>query len=126
MELCYSTTAAPTFLKFKPSLFNPSPSSISLPSRPLVQLLFFTSPKQLPTLPSHQFKKISNPFVASASTAVVDKVTDKLPADLKITETHEPNSRVSYLSRIFSPSPLWTFHYSLWLNFDKPSGSNSL
>lgn len=104
MELCSSATAAPTLIKFKPFLgINPiSPSSISLrPSRPLVRHirgLFFTSAELLPTsLPSLRLKKNSSPFVALASTAVVGDATttEKLPADLKITEVHEPNSRVS-------------------------------
>ncbi|KAI5674755.1 hypothetical protein M9H77_15119 [Catharanthus roseus] len=93
MELC-SSTATTTFIKFKPSLLlNPSSSSISIQSSsPLVQKpikgLFCISP------PSHQFKKFSSLIVASASPAAVDTINDKLPADLKVTETQEPNSRV--------------------------------
>lgn len=99
MELCSYATAAPTLLKLRPSLFNSSsPSSISLPSRPLLQPIrrfSFTSPKIFPPpLPSRPLKKNSSPFVTSASTAVVDATIDKLPADLKVTEIHERNSRV--------------------------------
>lgn len=105
MELCRSATAAPTLLKFKPFLcikpFSPSSSISLLQNRPLsrpIRGLFFDSSELLPTsLPSLRLKKNSSPFVASASTAVVGDATtiEKLPADLKVTEIHEPNSRVS-------------------------------
>ncbi|KAM3302549.1 trigger factor-like protein TIG, Chloroplastic isoform X2 [Capsicum chacoense] len=43
-------------------------------------------------LPLHQ---LDTPrFVAKAATGVVDTVEDKLPADIHVTETQEPNSRV--------------------------------
>lgn len=39
--------------------------------------------------------------MAKAATGVVDTVEDKLLADIHVTETQEPNSKVSYLVSFF-------------------------
>ncbi|KAL3503555.1 hypothetical protein ACH5RR_038004 [Cinchona calisaya] len=111
MELCSSATT-PTFLKFKASLINPSQSFISPPangnntailSQPIKKnsISFTSNIKQVllttNTLLSRQFKNLSNPFATSDSASTVeidDTLVEKLPADLNITQTHEPNSRV--------------------------------
>ena len=102
----YGTATASTLLEFKASLLSPCPSFGSRPVNPLIQpvknTIFFPAIKHVSSnSPSQQFKKISNTFVASASTAEVDTLVEKLPADLNVTETEEPNSRVSNLVRLF-------------------------
>ncbi|CAL5390391.1 unnamed protein product [Camellia sinensis] len=103
MELCYScattTTTTPTFLQLKPSLV-----SLSL-SNTLVQLnttknntLFIphklsTSSRQFSLL-QPQSSRLSTRFAASSSSTAYDTVQDQLPADIEVTETQEPNSRI--------------------------------
>ncbi|KAM3222901.1 trigger factor-like protein TIG, Chloroplastic isoform X2 [Capsicum annuum] len=52
----------------------------------------FSSFLQQQQLPLHQLE--TPRFVAKAATGVVETVEDKLPADIHVTETQEPNSRV--------------------------------
>ncbi|GMP52328.1 hypothetical protein CsSME_00018199 [Camellia sinensis var. sinensis] len=104
MELCYSgaattTSTTPTFLQLKPSLV-----SLSL-SNTLVQLnttknntLFIphklsTSSRQFSLL-QPQSSRLSTRFSASSSSTAYDTVQDQLPADVEVTETQEPNSRI--------------------------------
>ncbi|KAK4484792.1 hypothetical protein RD792_007386 [Penstemon davidsonii] len=80
-----------TFFQFKTTSLYPLPSSISLPN------VHFLKPinkiKQSPLALSR--KTIETRFIASAAPSAVDNsVSDKLPADLQVTETPEPNSRV--------------------------------
>ncbi|KAF3648230.1 Trigger factor-like protein TIG, Chloroplastic [Capsicum annuum] len=51
----------------------------------------FSSFLQQQQLPLHQLE--TPQFVAKAATGVVETVEDKLPADIHVTETQEPNSR---------------------------------
>ncbi|XP_027061615.1 trigger factor-like protein TIG, Chloroplastic isoform X1 [Coffea arabica] len=95
----YGTATASTLLEFKASLLSPCPSFSSRPVNPLIQpvkntILFPPIKHVTSNSPSQQFKKISKTFEASASTAEVDTLVEKLPADLNVTETEEPNSRV--------------------------------
>ncbi|KAL2495873.1 Trigger factor-like protein TIG [Forsythia ovata] len=102
MELCISATA-PTLPQFKLSF---SPSSHSLFKNEFLQSnnrLLFTPLKQLQVPSSRQFFFLQHPphklssirFMASAAPTTVDStVTDKLPADIQVTETPEPNSSV--------------------------------
>ncbi|KAL0406960.1 UNVERIFIED_CONTAM: Trigger factor-like protein TIG, Chloroplastic [Sesamum latifolium] len=95
METC-ATSPARTFFKFNPSSsFSPFPSSLSFPN-----VYFLKTP--LPHC-SRKFSRFQCPtrgakltrFVASAAPATADDVVaEKLPADIQVTETPEPNSRV--------------------------------
>lgn len=91
--------ATPTILKFKASISH-SPFYISLPTSFLshpIKRLRFTSVKEVTTSPSRNFKKITPALAVpstSASTQLTTAPADKLPGDLKVTETQEPNSRV--------------------------------
>ncbi|CAK9163894.1 unnamed protein product [Ilex paraguariensis] len=100
MALCSSTMAL-TFLQFKTSIISPTSYSLSL-SNTLFQTQnnrFFTSLKlrssshhfSLLPLPFH---RIASRFVALASSAAIDTIEDRLPADIEVTETQEPNSTV--------------------------------
>ncbi|XP_059666446.1 trigger factor-like protein TIG, Chloroplastic [Cornus florida] len=101
MELCSSPTT-PTFLQFKPSLLSPT-SSLSLSSsllQPTNNNRLFNSQKLSSSSRHFSLTQppspiISTRFVVSASTAALDDVKkDPLPAEIKVTETQEPNSRV--------------------------------
>ncbi|GFZ07397.1 trigger factor type chaperone family protein [Actinidia rufa] len=100
MELC-SSTKTPKFLQFKPSLLSPPSPSLSLsnPSlQPTTTRLFSshklsTSSRQFSLL-QPQSPRISTNFAASASSTAYDIELDQLPADIEVTETPEPNSRV--------------------------------
>ncbi|XP_057464400.1 trigger factor-like protein TIG, Chloroplastic [Actinidia eriantha] len=97
MELC-SSTKTPKFLQFKPSpLSSPSPSlSLSNPSlqpRLFASHKLSTSSRQFSLL-QPQSPRISTNFAASASSTAYDIELDQLPADIEVTETPEPNSRV--------------------------------
>ncbi|PSR95584.1 Trigger factor-like protein TIG, Chloroplastic [Actinidia chinensis var. chinensis] len=100
MELC-SSTKTPNFLQFKPSLLSPPSPSLSLsnPSlQPTTNRLFAshklsTSSRQFSLL-QPQSPRISTNFAASASSTAYDIELDQLPADIEVTETPEPNSRV--------------------------------
>lgn len=82
-----------------------NPSILSFPSNSTKAQFFQLNDKFLlkPNLSSRQFSSslvASARLVAAAAAAasgVVETVEDKLPADLHVTETQEPNSRVSYL-----------------------------
>ncbi|KAG8365111.1 hypothetical protein BUALT_Bualt18G0070400 [Buddleja alternifolia] len=98
MEACCTTTPQ-TLFQFKPTSISHSPSSLSL----LDTHLFLTPITKINQFPisrsSRQLcqsrKTVLNGFVASAAPATVDDtVVDKLPADIQVTETPEPNSRV--------------------------------
>ncbi|XP_009591373.1 trigger factor-like protein TIG, Chloroplastic [Nicotiana tomentosiformis] len=100
--------ATPIAIQFKPSILSfPSPHSPSINTKthflqPNDKFLLSSPLKQIvPTLSSRQFSFLqqqqlsSARFVASAAPGVVDTVDkDKLPADIHVTETQEPNSRV--------------------------------
>ncbi|KAL6975248.1 hypothetical protein U1Q18_024044 [Sarracenia purpurea var. burkii] len=105
MELCNSATA-PTFIQFRPSVFSHSSLSLSL-STSFLQLnrkcnrLLFTSRKLSSSSPSPKFSllrpgfsKISTGIAAPPSSSASDTVQDQLPADIEVSETQEPNSRV--------------------------------
>ncbi|XAR56737.1 Peptidylprolyl isomerase [Bertholletia excelsa] len=106
MELRGSTTASPTFLQFKPSLISSSSSfsrfnSLFQPSRINIgHIKLFISHN--PSTPSRQSfllqphsPRNSTRFAISASPAAAyDTVEDKLPADIDVKESQEPNSRV--------------------------------
>ncbi|KAL3636986.1 hypothetical protein CASFOL_019285 [Castilleja foliolosa] len=90
MEACCIATP-PTFLHFRHASAAPSPSSVSFLLKPI------TKTKQCPLI-SRQFHHPRNPssrLVASAAPTTADNaVLEKLPADVQVTETPEPNSRV--------------------------------
>ena len=100
MELHFSTT----LLKFKPplSLFSPTTSLSLTSTTPLLlepkkcfsNLLTLSYSRQF-FLPQHPSHRNSTQFTAFASTVSVDSTKDRLPADVEVTETEEPNSRVS-------------------------------
>ncbi|KAK2987043.1 hypothetical protein RJ640_004769 [Escallonia rubra] len=101
MELCSSTTTTPTFLRFKSPLL--SPTSYLPLSKPLLRSnkpTLCLSKKPSPSsrqfsLLQHPSPRISIPQAASSpSAAALDTVKDPLPADIQVTETQEPNSRV--------------------------------
>ncbi|KAL8033495.1 hypothetical protein ABFX02_13G162700 [Erythranthe guttata] len=98
MEACCTATPQ-TFFRFNPAQIPASPSSVFLkPSRNIQQqspLLAAPSSRQfLYTRPDCR-KTISTRFAASAAPATADSAAiDKLPADIQVTETPEPNSRV--------------------------------
>lgn len=106
MALCSSTTTS-ALPQFKPT---PSYPSLSLSNPFFLQSnhtntthRFFTSHKL--STSSRQFSllqpqssRFSTVFAASASSAAVAHVEDKLPADILVTEKKEPNSRVSHSS----------------------------
>lgn len=108
MESCCATTAQ-TFFHFKPASIPPSPSFTSFLKGHIPKP--FKKIKQSPLAPcSRQFSQPKHPshrtiltrFVASAAPATADNtVADKLPADILVTETPEPNSRVSFLFSSF-------------------------
>ncbi|KAG6407503.1 hypothetical protein SASPL_130494 [Salvia splendens] len=80
-----------TFFNLKPSssFSSPSYSSVSFLKSHFKQSPLAHSSRQLSP------RTNSTPFVACAATATADgAVSDKLPADLIVTETPEPNSRV--------------------------------
>ncbi|XP_057765577.1 trigger factor-like protein TIG, Chloroplastic [Salvia miltiorrhiza] len=88
----FCATTVQTFFHFNPASLPPSPSSSSAVS--FLKSRFKQSPL---AHSSRQFSRRTNstPFVASAGPATADgAVSDKLPADLIVTETPEPNSRV--------------------------------
>ncbi|KAL0320836.1 UNVERIFIED_CONTAM: Trigger factor-like protein TIG, Chloroplastic [Sesamum radiatum] len=98
METC-ATSPAHTFLRF-----NPSPSLSPFPPSLSFLNVYFLKPIKIP-LPhcSRQFSRFQCPsrgakltrFLASAAPATADDVVaEKLPADIQVTETPEPNSRV--------------------------------
>ncbi|KAK6149362.1 hypothetical protein DH2020_016887 [Rehmannia glutinosa] len=101
MEACCSAMSQ-TFFHFKPASITLSPCSVSLLKGHILKPIKKT--KQFPLAPlSRQFchpqhesrRVISTRFVASAAPATADNtVSDKLPADIQVTETPEPNSRV--------------------------------
>ncbi|KAG6405305.1 hypothetical protein SASPL_132892 [Salvia splendens] len=87
----FCATTVQTFFHLKPS------SSFSPPSYSAVSFLKSHFKQSPLTHSSRQFSRRTNstPFVASAAPATADgAVSDKLPADLIVTETPEPNSRV--------------------------------
>lgn len=101
MEACCSATPQ-TFFHFKPTASIPSsPSSVSLlkghglkPIRIIPQFPLTQSSRQFP----HPTVTIPTRFLALAAPATADNaVIEKLPADIQVTETPEPNSRVSFL-----------------------------
>nr|GMC53445.1 trigger factor-like protein TIG, Chloroplastic [Ipomoea batatas] len=111
MELTYpSPTSTPILHRFRPSFFSLPPSSLRLCAKPPFlqpnkQLRFSaslsnisppsSSSRHFSFLPLYPFQKPSTRFVVSAAPGgAVDTAEDKLPADLHVTETREPNSRV--------------------------------
>nr|GMC49833.1 trigger factor-like protein TIG, Chloroplastic [Ipomoea batatas] len=111
MDLTYpSPTSTPTLHRLRPSLFSLPPSSLRLCAKPPFlqpnkQLGFFaslsnisppsSSSRHFSFLPLYPVQKPSTRFVVSAAPGgAVDTAEDKLPADLHVTETREPNSRV--------------------------------
>ncbi|XP_022877652.1 trigger factor-like protein TIG, Chloroplastic isoform X2 [Olea europaea var. sylvestris] len=105
MEFCISAIA-PALPRFNLSVVSSSPSSPSLFKNDFLQSdsrLLFNPLKKLPVPSSRQLSFLQNPphklsstwFMVSAAPSAVDStVTDKLPADIQVTETPEPNSRV--------------------------------
>ncbi|KAL7130903.1 hypothetical protein ABFS83_13G163000 [Erythranthe nasuta] len=98
MEACCTATPQ-TFFRFNPAQIPASPSSVFLkPSRNIQQqspLLAAPSSRQFLHPRPDCRKTISTRFAASAAPATADSATiDKLPADIQVTETPEPNSRV--------------------------------
>ncbi|KZV56379.1 trigger factor-like protein TIG, Chloroplastic [Dorcoceras hygrometricum] len=103
MEFCSSTTTTTqTFFPLKSAAAAFFSSSHSLPNaqylKPLKgfhQSSFTTSPHRFIHPKNLPCEKVITRFVASAAAATVDSaVADKLPADIQVTETPEPNSRV--------------------------------
>lgn len=100
LELNRKKMATPISIQLNPSI-------LSFPSNSTKAQFFQLNDKfllkQKPNLSSRQFSSslvASARLVAAAAAAasgVVETVEDKLPADLHVTETQEPNSRVSYL-----------------------------
>ncbi|KAL6511384.1 hypothetical protein OROMI_034850, partial [Orobanche minor] len=91
MEACCCSITPQTLFHLKPASFAPSPSSLSFPKSHILKPINKT--KQYP-LPLSR-KTISTRSVASeAATSADNTVSDKLPADIQVTETTEPNSRV--------------------------------
>ncbi|OIT39671.1 PREDICTED: trigger factor-like protein TIG, Chloroplastic [Nicotiana attenuata] len=100
--------ATPIAIQFKPSFLSflsPNFSSVNTKPhflQPNDKFLLSSPLKQIvPTFSSRQFSFLqqqqlsSTRFVASAAPGVADTVEkDKLPADIHVTETQEPNSRV--------------------------------
>nr|GMC51741.1 trigger factor-like protein TIG, Chloroplastic [Ipomoea batatas] len=122
MELTYpSPTSTPTLHRLRPSLFSLPPSSLRLCAKPPFlqpnkQLGFFaslsnisppsSSSRHFSFLPLYPVQKPSTRFVVSAAPGgAVDTAEDKLPADLHVTETREPNSRRTKdrLGRSYTP-----------------------
>lgn len=107
MELCIGSSSGSATLLFNQSSSRPSLCLAPTNFVPLYDsLLQFKKNRALAsltlTLPfyqqtSSQSRRCSSPFVASASSSSVaagDEI-DQLPASIKVTEIHEPNSRVS-------------------------------
>ncbi|XP_051125246.1 trigger factor-like protein TIG, Chloroplastic [Andrographis paniculata] len=91
METCCAR-AAQTFFHFKPALVHLSPSSVSL-----VQSRTYKPVEKRGQFPSVLSSRHSprRTILASSAPATADNtVDDKLPADILVTETPEPNSRV--------------------------------
>ncbi|KAL7217892.1 hypothetical protein ACSBR2_011175 [Camellia fascicularis] len=103
MELCYScattTTTTPTFLQLKPSLVSLSLSNTLLQLNTTKNNTLFiphklsSSSRQFSLL-QPQSSRLSTRFAASSSSTAYDTVQDQLPADIEVTETQEPNSRI--------------------------------
>lgn len=114
MELCI-TTSSTTFLPL-----NRAYASVLIPLKK--STLQFKNQKA--TLTSLKFSSFSrliqpqfhrNPYCVSASAAssvAVGPEMDKLPADIKVTETEEPNSRVGFFCYF-----LFRLFKILFLNF---------
>ncbi|KAH6778551.1 trigger factor type chaperone family protein [Perilla frutescens var. hirtella] len=94
MESCWATTAQ-TIFHLNPASLPPSPSAAAASS---FLKSHFKKIKQLPLAQcSRQFSRRNGltRLVASAAPATAENsVSDKLPADIIVTETPEPNSRV--------------------------------
>ncbi|KAK6124778.1 hypothetical protein DH2020_041468 [Rehmannia glutinosa] len=101
MEACCSAMSQ-TFFHFKPASITLSPCSVSLLKGHILKPIKKTKQFPLAQLsrqfyhPQHESRRvISTRFVASAAPATADNtVSDKLPTDIQVTETPEPNSRV--------------------------------
>lgn len=102
--------------------FNPSPPRISLPSssslsfqnsflhskpKTSISLKHSSSTRQIQLLHRQNSRRL---VVSASSSVALGTEKDRLPADLNVTETEEPNSRVRSCI-----SFLWNPLYSLWL-----------
>ncbi|XP_073025954.1 trigger factor-like protein TIG, Chloroplastic [Primulina eburnea] len=103
MEFCSSTTVtAQKFFQWKPAaaIFFPCTRSLPIaqylkPFKGIQQSSFTTSPRRFVHPKYLPCEKVITRFVASAAPATVhSSVGDKLPADIQVIETPEPNSRV--------------------------------
>lgn len=114
----FCVTTAQTFFHFNPASLPPSPPSSAAP----FLKSHFKKIKQSPLAHrSRQFSlpsgtRNSNQFAASATPATADNVVaDKLPADIIVTETPEPDSRVSFHFLLAEFYDLWCSpHFNLW------------
>lgn len=109
MEFCISAIA-PALPQFNLSVVSSSPSLFKNDFLQSNNRLLFNPLKKLPVPSSRQLSFLQNPphklsstwFMVSAAPSAVDStVSDKLPADIQVTETPEPNSRVSFLFFVF-------------------------
>jgi hypothetical protein len=96
MELSVSSTS-PALLKLNHHFLSKNSLPIKIPS------LHFANDKKLPSF-YRQTKRPSflRKFASPASSSIaVGPSNDRLPADIKVTETPEPNSRVSTSLSLF-------------------------
>ncbi|CAA0832427.1 Trigger factor-like protein TIG- Chloroplastic [Striga hermonthica] len=90
MAACCSRATPLTFFHFTPASVGPSPNSVSFVGARWLKPITKTRQYQL-----HSRTTKFTRFLASASPATADNaIADKLPGDLQVTETPEPNSRV--------------------------------